>query len=194
MTETPLPAALTNAVAALWRIPPPGPNNLLSAPRFVHLRDTCESLYPRAKSKDALSFALSNALRALGLPSGLAPTNAHLALPAETVTELLDAAFRRTEALRVYLCPLDLADDLPLLKFGPNSIRKFTTGELEALVDPPRLQRINANWMFDARSFSFFHWLVVNETYPLDKEPGERAAPLFYMIIAGTVGRVGGAS
>jgi hypothetical protein len=73
MTETPLPAALTNAVAALWRIPPPGPNNLLSAPRLVHLRDTCESLY-------------SN---------------------------------RRTYGLRVYLCPLGEADELPELRFGP---------------------------------------------------------------------------
>jgi hypothetical protein len=72
IAETPVPAPLTEAIKALWRIPPPGPNNLLSDLRFIRLRDTCESLYPRAKSKDALSFALSNALRALGLPAGLA--------------------------------------------------------------------------------------------------------------------------
>jgi hypothetical protein len=137
MVETSLLAALTEAVAPLWRIPPPGPGNLLSDPRFIRLRDCCEALYSKAKSKDALGVALNNALRALGLPCGLVPANAHLALPAEAAAVQLDEAFRRTQASRLYLCPLNLADDIPLLKFGPNSIRKFTTGELEALVDPP---------------------------------------------------------
>ena len=31
--------ALTEAVKALWRIPPPGPNNLSSDPRFAKLRE-----------------------------------------------------------------------------------------------------------------------------------------------------------
>jgi hypothetical protein len=61
MDETPLPTAITKAVVALWRIPPPGPNNLLSAQSFVRLRDACDSLYPT--SKDAFGFALANALR-----------------------------------------------------------------------------------------------------------------------------------
>jgi hypothetical protein len=96
MAETPLPDALTEAVAALWRIPRPGPDNLLSDPRFERLRDTCESLYSKARSKAALGFALANALRSLGLPCELARGNAHLALPAEVVTVRLDAAFRQT--------------------------------------------------------------------------------------------------
>jgi hypothetical protein len=190
MAETPLPASLTEAIAALWRMPPPGPSNLLSAPPFVHLRDTCESLYSIIKTRGGPGFALSNALRALGLPCGLVPATANLALPPETAAERLDAAFRRTQASRVYLCPLDLADDLPLLKFGPNSIRKFATGELEALVDPARLQRINSNWMFDAKRFSKFSWLVVQETYLLDREPEERAIPWYFATISGDWGRI----
>ena len=181
MTETPLPAALTNAVAALWRIPPPGPNNLLSAPRFVHLRDTCESLYSDAGSRDALGIALSNAVRALGLPCGLVPANTYLALPAAAAAARLDEAFRRTHGLRVYLCPLDEADELPELRFGPNNIRTFTTAELEALVDLPRLKRINSSWTFDAARFSRFSWLVVEETYPFNREPGQRAVPWLSM-------------
>jgi hypothetical protein len=75
----------------------------------------------------------------------------------------------------VHLCPLDLAgEDLPELKFGPNSIRKFTTAELEALVDPPRLKRFSETWTFDAKRFSEFSWMVVKETCPLDPEPGPR--------------------
>jgi hypothetical protein len=114
-----VPTALIEAVASLWRIPPPGPDNLLSAPLFVRLREVCESLYPN--SKDREGFALSNALRALGLPCRLVRANARLALPADVAAVQLDAAFRRTEGTRIYLCPLDVADELPQVRFGPNS-------------------------------------------------------------------------
>jgi hypothetical protein len=172
MDETPLPTALTEAVAALWRIPPPGPNNLWSAPPFVRLREVCESLYP--KSKDTVGFALANALRALGLPCALVAANEHLSLPADVAAAKLDEALLRTQGSRVYLCPLDEADELPQLKFGPNSIRKFTAAELEAVIDLPRLKRFNPNWTFEARRFSRLSWLVVEDTY---REPGVRAAP-----------------
>jgi hypothetical protein len=175
MPEAPLPAALTEAVAALWRIPRPGPNNLLSDPRFICLRDTCDSLYPKGGPRGPLDFALYNAMWALGLPSRVVQANDHLTLPAEVAAARLDAAFRRTQVSRVHLCPLDLAgEDLSDLKFGPNSIRKFTTAELEALVDPPRLKRFSETWTFDAKRFSEFCWLVVKETCPLDPEPGAR--------------------
>jgi len=179
MDETPLPTAITKAVVALWRIPPPGPNNLLSAQSFVRLRDACDSLYPT--SKDAFGFALANALRSLGLPCELVRTNAHLAMPAEIAAAKLDEGFRRTHGLRVYLCPLDESDELPELRFGPNNIRMFTTAELEELVDLSRLKRINSNWTFDAPRLSRFRWLVVEEPYPFNREPGQRAVPWLSM-------------
>jgi hypothetical protein len=101
MAETPLPAALTEAVAALWRIPRPGPDNLLSDPRFIRLRDTCDRLYPKGGPKGPLDFALYNALRALGSPSRLVRANDHLTLPAEVAAARPDAAFRRTQVSRV---------------------------------------------------------------------------------------------
>src|ERR1700730_6957739 len=113
-----VPAALTIAVGALWQLPAPGPPNLLRAPAFVHLCDTCLSLYPSVKSKGALGFALSNALQGLGLPCTLAPANAGLAQPPEVIAAELHAAFRRTQASRLHLCPLDMGDDLPALTFG----------------------------------------------------------------------------
>jgi hypothetical protein len=184
MAETPLPTALTETVGALWRIPRPGPGNLLSDPRFIRLRDTCDSLYPKGGPKGPLDFALYNALRALGLPSSLTQANGHLTLPPEVAAARLDAAFRRTQVSRVYLCPLDLAgEDLPDLKFGPNSIRKFTTAELEALVDPPRLKRFSKTWTFDAKRFSEFCWLVVEEACPLDQEPGARPLTILDQIV-----------
>src|SRR5258706_16187187 len=101
------PDDLKQAIAALWQLKPPGPDNLFSAPAFVQLRETCQRLYPRAGSKDALSFALGDALRALGMPCNLTSDNAKLVLPVDIAAKRLDAGFRCTHSKRVYLCPLD---------------------------------------------------------------------------------------
>jgi len=175
------PPDLIQAVAGLWRLDPPGPDNVFSAPAFIRLREVCQRLYPKAGSKDALAAALSGALRRLGWPCRLAPHNAHLALPAELAAASLDEAFRRTQSRRVHICPLDCADDLPNLSFGPNRVRRMSAGELKALVASPRLERINPTWTFDAERFSEFSWLVVNEVVPLDGEPGARALPALFL-------------
>jgi hypothetical protein len=175
------PPDLIQAVAELWRLDPPGPDKVFSAPAFVRLREVCHGLYPKAGSRDALGAALSGALRPLGWPCRLAPHNAHLALPAEVAAARLDAAFRRTQSRCVHLCPLDCADDLPNLSFGPNRVRRMSAAELEALVDPRRLERINPTWIFDAERFSEFSWLVVNEVVPLDGEPGACALPALFL-------------
>jgi hypothetical protein len=183
MTETLIPLALTEAVKALWCIPPPGPDNLLSDPRFVRLCNICGNLYPKDGPRGPLDFALLNALRALGLPCRVAPANIRLALAPEIAAARLDAAFRRTQTSHIYLCPLDQADDLPALKFGPNRIQKFTISELNALVDPTWLERVNPNWTFDAKRFSEFSWLMVEESRPLEQQSRTRPVTLRSMLI-----------
>ena len=98
----------------------------------------------------------------------------------ENAAAQLDAAFRRTHATRPYLCAPDTAGEFPALKFGPNTIRKFTLSELAELVDPARLERINPNWIFDAKRFSHFNCLVVEETVALDGRPGAHAILPFF--------------
>jgi hypothetical protein len=162
------PAELREAVEALWRVLVPGPENLLKlfeVPEFVRLRDACVRLYPKAHSEESsgvMDFALSDALQALGLPGRPPPADRHLALPAGIAAARLQAAFERTEARRVYLCPLDEAGDLPDLRFGPNRIVRLTAPKLEELVDQPRLRRINPAWTFDAKRFSEFACMVSN--------------------------------
>jgi hypothetical protein len=104
LSPTSLPSELMEALAAVWRMRPPGPllDNFLSDPRFTRLRDTCYRLYPKGGPKGPFDIALYIALRALGL---------HLRLPAKVATAWLDAAFRRTHVSRVHLCPLDLEAD-----------------------------------------------------------------------------------
>jgi hypothetical protein len=174
----------------LWQIKPPGPKNLFSDPAFINLRETCQRLYGSAGTKGAVSFALSNALHAFGLPSGLAPCDAHLVQAPEVAAVLLDAAFRATRSEKIHLCPLDLASDLPSLQFGPNSIRKLSEAELKAIVDPKHLKRINPEWTFDAKRFSEFTWLIVREDVAIDREAGARAVPALFINLGEDLGRI----
>jgi hypothetical protein len=174
------PPALIEAIAELWRLPPPGPENLLAAQAFTHLRQTCEQLYPTAGSKDALSFALHHALRAFGLPCGLPSDKQHLSLSTEDAAYRLDQAFCTTQTSRIHLCPLDCADTLPPLAFGQASVRMLTASELEALVNLPQLQRNYPSWKMDSQRLASFTWLIVEEEARLIGEPGQRAMPMLY--------------
>ena len=128
---------LLDALATLWRTPPPGPDNLLSAPAFVTLSELCDRRYGRGKA----AFALSNALRSLGLPCTLPPDKSTLALDVPVVATALDAAYTRSVTVRRHICPLDLADDLPPITFGSARVAQFTAQELEKLFDAPETSR-----------------------------------------------------
>lgn len=180
VTESPVPAPLIDTLQSLWHLAPPGPDNLFSYRTFIELCDICERFYPPTHSKDALGIALHTALRALGLPCTLPTEKQTLGLSVADAAKRLDQAFRQTKASRVHLCPLDCADDLPSLEFGPAVVRKFSTTELEDLIDVQRLQRRYPSWKFDGNSFASFTWLVVREAVPIDGEAGKRAVPFFY--------------
>ncbi|WP_321363816.1 hypothetical protein [uncultured Celeribacter sp.] len=103
-------AAMITVVEDLWRIPRPGPKNLLRAPRFNALSELCAAEY----GIDKPVFALSTALRSLGLPCHLLAGKTHLALDPVVAANALDEACRHKTSVRRHLCPLDLADDLPV--------------------------------------------------------------------------------
>lgn len=180
---------MLQAMAELWRLRPPGPDNLLAVPAFVRLREACRDGYANAR-KGGPAVALSTALRSLGLPCELRPEVAHLASPVEDAAKGLDAAFRAAHARRLHLAPLDLAEDIPPLSFGPARVSRFNPDELRALVDTTRLKRMLQGMDFDADRFSEFHWLVVEEDVVLDKEPEARAVPVLFMDLRQDLGRI----
>lgn len=182
-------AAMLTALTDLWRLRPPGPDNVLAHPAFERLREACRDGYPNAGNKGP-AFALSTALRALGLPCHLQKDMAHLALPVEEAAKGLDAALHATQARRIHLAPLDLAADLPPLVFGSAAVRRLTAVELRALVDERRLKRHYQRQDFDAERFSEFHWLIVEETVALEQEPEARAVPVLFMDLSQDLGRI----
>ena len=144
--------AMLKAMMDLWRLRPPGPDNILAHPAFERLREACRDGYP-SFGKKGPGFALSTALRALGLPCHLQKGAAHLALPVEEAAKGLDAALRATQVRRIHLVPLDLAADLPPLAFGAAKVCRLTADELRALVDERRLKRLYPRLDFDADRF-----------------------------------------
>ncbi|GAA0598109.1 hypothetical protein [Caenispirillum bisanense] len=181
--------AMISAMSELWRLHPPGPENILVHPAFERLCQACREGYPTA-GKMRPGFALSAALRALGLPCSLRKETAHLGLPFEEAAKGLDAAMRATSAKRLHLVPLDLAAGLPSIAFGPPKVGRLTAEELRILVDETRLKRLYPRQDFDAERFSEFHWLVVEETVALDQEPEARAVPVLFMDLSQDLGQI----
>lgn len=179
-------AAMIAAVEDLWRIPRPGPKNLLRAPRFTDLSALCAAEY----GIDKPVFALSTALRSLGLPCHLPAGKSHLALDPIVAANALDEACRRKTSVRRHLCPLDLADDLPLMTFGRSRVAQFNADELAALFDAPRIERTFPNEPLDALRLAQFQWLVVEEEIALDSQPEKRASPWMYMVMNRDFGEI----
>lgn len=181
---------LDQALRELWAIPSPGPENLFSDPRFIALQSACETAFPEAGKGTALSIALWNAVRALGLPCNIGSARPELALTPEQAAHGLISALERTDIQRVYLCPLDYADSLPSMSFGPCTIHRFSPDELDDLFDNAALKRLFPGTILDTKRLSQFTWLVVRKTTPLDGEPGKRAVPFFYEDMRADSGRI----
>lgn len=167
---------LLDMVSALWRIPAPGPDNLLQHPAFIALADFCRDRYG---SGAKLSFSLYNALHALGLPCHLRG-HTEWALDVENAATRLDAALSRTTSSRRYFCPLDLADDLPSLTFGSCQLGRFDADTLATLFDADRLRRLYPAIPLDLSRLAQFQWLIVDEAVALDPRPEARASPIFF--------------
>lgn len=183
MTASP---SLVQAVKALWRIPRPGPDNLLAAPAFIALSKVCQQDY----GGDKPVFALSAALRSLGLPCQLPAERATLSLSPAAAADAIDQAYTRSTIRRRHLCPLDLADDLPPLTFGEAKVAQFSAEELAVLFDAPRLERIFASRMLDTDRLAQFQWLVVEEDIAIDRWAEARAVPFLYTTISRDFGEI----
>lgn len=178
--------AMIAAVEDLWRIPRPGPRNLLGVPCFTALSELCAAEY----GIDRPVFALSTALRSLGLPCYLPSGKYHLVLAPVVAATALDEAFRRTTSVRRHLCPLDLADELPVMTFGQSRVAQFSADELTVLFDGPTIERTMPSKPLDARRLAQFQWLVVEEEIVLDPQPEKRASPWRYMAMNRDFGEI----
>lgn len=164
---------LVERLVAVSRIPQ-GSGYAFDDPAFIALREWAQRVCPNARSRDGLSFALSHALDRLNL----SPSTRRAASSIDEIAHAagrLEQAFSAKRIWRTHLCPLDMADELPNLAFGPNWVGSLSLEELQSLFAPLGGQAPEV----DAR-FAQFQWLVVREEVVLDQAPGQRAFPLLF--------------
>lgn len=152
---------------------------LFSEPAFKRLEKVCSDQYQQGKHSFGLSFALNNALRSLGAPCSQASDRTNNTGDIAEAASKLDAAFGQTQARRIYICPLNYAEDIPSLAFGAARLGRFTPAELELLFDKTRLARHYPSHALDTARLCQFHWLVVEETVSVPASAGQRALPDF---------------
>ncbi len=168
------------ALQALWKAGPLHWDKLYAMPEFEAVKTICVRRFGLRDDRLGVQSALGDALQAAGAPFLISREggvwNDDLADAAKTI----DHAFRQTQATVRYICPLNLADDLPSLSFGNAEIRRFTVTELRDLFQEARLKHytwINAvNW----DKYAEFQWLVVTDVLLLPENPGERSIPILY--------------
>ena len=177
---------LIGVLEALWRIPPPGPTNLLSAAAFMSLVDLCEDRYGGGKAR----FALSTALRSLGLPCLLPVELTSQATGPKDAARALVQAFTRKTTIRRHMCPLDLADSLPPLKFCRARVGAFSAKELETMFDAPRLARNFPGKPLEVERLAQFQWLTVEEEVEIDPRPEARSVPGLFMDLSRDLGEI----
>jgi hypothetical protein len=136
------------------------------------LIETCARLYPQGGAGSGFRYAVRTAYRNLGCELGEKEGTELLAAAVR-----LDAAFRQRTVKRTHICPLDQADELPRVTFGPNQVRSFSVEELDALVDPCALFRSRARWLNNIARFSRFQWLVVEENLEVAENVAARSLP-----------------
>lgn len=187
VSDAPEPGLL-RALADVWDIG--GGHKWEKSQAFLRLRKACAERYPGLPDNESLTFALHYALSSLGVPYSLPNEKKDLALDPASAAVLLQEAFEQRETWRIHLCPLDCADDLPELAFGPASVGRFTAKELERLVDLPRLQRAYPNWTMDSERLSDFTWMVIREKIRLPENAGQRALPFLYETLPNDFGAI----
>lgn len=166
--------SLVAALQELWDIPPPGPENLWGSREFIAVKELLIKHFHNGNSTFGLEVSIGNALRSLGLPC----SNPHLPMqPGQDLSQVASALayeFQRTTTRRRYLCPLDMADDLPTLQYANAKMGQFTAAELEVLFNAPRLRRCFPGIRLDTQRLSQFHWLVIEEDVSVRGDSGNR--------------------
>lgn len=102
---------------------------------------------------------------------------------AATAAYELDTAFKQVRTKLTHICPLDYAEDLPRLEFGPIRLGRFEEAELETIFDAARLERHYPARSLDTVRLSQFHWLIVTEEVPVAANAGQRAIPEFFEVM-----------
>lgn len=138
--------------------------------------------------RDYARAALVNGLCYTGLPNGEGIMRSKTT-PMGIAAILAEAAVRTTTKI-VHLCPLDMADCLPAMRFGPCSVRRFSSDEFEVFIQGARLRRQFPKFELNCSAFSRFDWLVVEEEVTCPDAVGKRSFPWVWLDLSRDLGSI----
>jgi hypothetical protein len=170
-------ASVRAALAPLWELNWPAAD-VHRHPAFIRFKNYCQQTFPAADSGLGFAFGLADALRGAGLPCMM--TEPAESSPLDDGARAILDSFEATTIRRRYLCPLDLADALPALRFGTTSLCQPDRDALAALFDAPWLARHFPKQTLELDRLAQFQWLIVEEDVPAPPRAGQRAMPFFY--------------
>lgn len=165
--------ALRNLLQPLWALPQATFRNLHEDPAMAALAQGVSALYPAAKATFGLRSGLEDALVKLGIPC-LTPFDPG---DLDAAALALDASLTATQVTRCYLVPLDLADRLPPLRFGPAELRYYSTAELAERLNARQLLRSHLGSVLDFDRLTRLQWLIIEDKTPLQESVSQRAFP-----------------
>lgn len=177
---------LVMAVENLWRSRSSGPESLLKKPAFIELTKVYGEIYGFTHADSALS----NAVRSLGAPFNLPREHQSKALSPEVAALRLHEAVTNTTVRRRHLCPLDLCDELPSIRFGSSVVGEFSELELAEFLDVARLARFYPTYKPQVRQLKQFRWMVVEEHVAVDPRPEARALPILFVDLSQDFGEI----
>jgi hypothetical protein len=102
----------------------------------------------------------------------------------------LHEAMTNQTVRRRHLCPLDLCDELPSIRFGNSVVGEFSEPELAEFLDVARLARFYPTYNPPVRQLTQFRWLVVEEHVAVDPRPEARALPILFVDLSQDFGEI----
>lgn len=167
------PEGIRDAIHALWARGKSSDVRIGSGTEFSRLKAACLLACPGLSKGLQLDLALQFALRSLAMP-GLTSTNSNnAAIDAEQAATILHNALLSRSETTTFLCPLDLADDLPTLQFENWSIRRYQPDELAELFGRQNLLRHQrAELLPSFYDLARWQWLVVRDTNVVEHASG----------------------
>jgi hypothetical protein len=183
-----MPEKIAQLQAAIAALPPgftPSSDRSRIAPAFDALVKLVaaqygDTLVGNSHDLDFLRWALVNAFHAAGVPRAWPAGSAQPIDAAEVAKTIHNGFCERTTSL-LYLCPLDLADDIPDVLFGPCRLASLTVPQIESVFQARRLRSHFPTLNFDAEAFSQFTWLIVEDSVATPTAVGARVMPVLYM-------------
>lgn len=192
VTEHITPLSLQDGIARLWDAGFTNASAAFASSEFSNLVQACIVVRSKAgcavENQQPHQTGFCKATKNFFLNVGGPWWKDSLVPEKQVVADSLWNALIAEEHTVTYLIPLDRADDLPAISFGPWRIGQLSTQEMSGIIKSTKIARHYDGQELELKKFSQLQWAVLQTTEKLNS-PDQQAFP-FLKIDLRDVGRV----